>query len=53
MTFEQYLDQNSHLECGKPVKRRDAWSISRIQFARQVWHDCCEAKNKEEVVDKK
>ncbi len=42
MTFEEYLDQVSHTECGKPVKRRDAWSISRIHFARQLWHDAIE-----------
>lgn len=53
MTFDEYLNQTSHLECGRPVKRRDAWSISRIQFARQVWHDCMESANKEAPKDKK
>lgn len=42
MTFEEYLDQVSHTECGKPVKRMDAWSISLIHFARQLWHDAIE-----------
>lgn len=42
MTFDEYLDQVSHTECGKSVKRRDAWSITRIHFARQLWHDAIE-----------
>jgi len=42
MTFDEYLDQVSHTEGGKPVKRRDAWSITRIHFARQLWHDAIE-----------
>lgn len=42
MTFDEYLDQVSHTECGKSVKRRDAWSITRIQFARQLWHEAIE-----------
>lgn len=43
MTFDEYLSQASHCEGGKPVSRKDAWSISRIQFARQVWHDARES----------
>lgn len=42
MTFDEYIDQVSHIECGKSVKRRDAWSITRIHFARQLWHDAIE-----------
>lgn len=39
MTFEEYLDGVSHLEAGVPVTRRNAWSDTRIQFARSVWGD--------------
>ncbi len=48
MTFEEYLDGVSHLEAGVPVTRRNAWSISRIQFARSVWGDAQAAMEKDD-----
>lgn len=35
--FNAYLDGVDHLEEGKPITRRNGWSIPRITFARLVW----------------
>jgi hypothetical protein len=35
--FNGYLNSVDHLEEGKPITRRNAWSIQRITFARLVW----------------
>ncbi|MFU9138488.1 hypothetical protein [Erwinia tasmaniensis] len=44
-SFERYLDEVIYKEAGIPVTRRNGWSITRIQQARQVWADCTERAN--------
>jgi len=44
-SFERYLDEVIYKEAGMPVTRRNGWSITRMQQARQVWTDCTERAN--------
>lgn len=44
-TFNDYLSGVAWTESGVPVTRRNGWSITRIQQARQVWADCMERQN--------
>lgn len=44
-SFERYLNEVIYKEAGMPVTRRNGWSITRIQQARQVWNDSVERAN--------